>query len=74
VYACVPGKTPISEVMHEAAVSIGEKQQVDYEFGDINVENEHQELSGQTCMSISHLLNLIPKKAPCSLSAEHLAA
>jgi hypothetical protein len=74
-YAWVPDETPISNVMHEAAIAIGEKQQVDYLLANIDVENKHQQLSGQARMSISNLLNPVPNIKPSqpSLSKDFLS-
>jgi predicted metal-binding protein len=33
--------------MHEAAVAIGQTQQADYLLGEIDTDDEHQQLSGQ---------------------------
>ncbi|PLW38590.1 hypothetical protein PCANC_16544 [Puccinia coronata f. sp. avenae] len=61
--------------MHEAAIAIGEKQQVDYLLANIDVENKHQQLSGQARMSISNLLNPVPNIKPSqpSLSKDFLS-
>ncbi|KAI7944157.1 hypothetical protein MJO28_011685 [Puccinia striiformis f. sp. tritici] len=72
VYACVPGETPLSDIMHDAAISMGEKQQVDSSYSHIDMDNEHELLSNQTRMSISNLLNPIPSKPP-TLSTDFLA-
>ncbi|PLW08899.1 hypothetical protein PCANC_24324 [Puccinia coronata f. sp. avenae] len=71
-YACVPDKTPISEIMHEAATSIGEKQKADLALADIDIEEEHDWLSCKNQMSISSLLNPLTEKPP-SLSTTFLA-
>ncbi|PLW28843.1 hypothetical protein PCANC_18405, partial [Puccinia coronata f. sp. avenae] len=63
-YACVPDETPISNVMHEAAIAIGKKQQFNYLLANVDIENKHQQLSGQACMSISYLLNLVQTIEP----------
>ena len=46
--AVVPGETPLSDIMQEAATAIGQKQQVDLDLAEIDVDNEHAMLSGQT--------------------------
>ncbi|PLW56425.1 hypothetical protein PCANC_03455 [Puccinia coronata f. sp. avenae] len=71
-YACVPDKTPISEIMHEAATSIGEKQKANLALADIDIEEEHDRLSCENQMSISSLLNPLTEKPP-SLSTTFLA-
>jgi hypothetical protein len=63
-YACVPDETPISDVMHEAAIAIGKKQQLNYLLANVDIENKHQQLSGQAFMSISNLLNLVQTIEP----------
>ncbi|KAA1092269.1 hypothetical protein PGTUg99_011131 [Puccinia graminis f. sp. tritici] len=72
VYACVPDETPLSDIMHEAAISMGEKQQVDLTFDHINIDEEHEQLANRTRMSILHLLNPIIQNPP-ALSANFLA-
>jgi hypothetical protein len=57
--------------MHESAIAIGKKQQVDYLLAEIDVEDQHQQISGQAQMSIQNLLNPIATAAPC-LSADFL--
>ncbi|PLW18137.1 hypothetical protein PCANC_12692 [Puccinia coronata f. sp. avenae] len=71
-YACVPDKTPISEIMHEAATSIGEEQKANLALADIDIEEEHDRLSCKNQMSISSLLNPLTEKPP-SLSTTFLA-
>jgi hypothetical protein len=71
VYNLIPGETPISDIMHEAAASIGKKQQVNSVYEHINIEDKHKQISGQTRMSISNLLNPIAEKPP-GLSAHFL--
>ncbi|KAA1111414.1 hypothetical protein PGTUg99_007611 [Puccinia graminis f. sp. tritici] len=57
--------------MHEAANTIGEKQQVDLNLNSIDIDVEHQQLSGQARITISNLLNPIAPKPP-GLSAAFL--
>ena len=51
--------------MHEAATAIGKKQQVDYMLADIEIEEQHQQITGQARMSIQNLLNPIVTATPC---------
>jgi hypothetical protein len=71
-YACVPDETPLSDIMHKAATVIGETQQVDMTLSEIDIDDEHQQLSGQAWISILNLLNTITPQPP-SLSAAFLA-
>ncbi|OAV91757.1 hypothetical protein PTTG_27875 [Puccinia triticina 1-1 BBBD Race 1] len=58
--------------MHEAAISIGEKQQVDSAYQHIDINDKHEQIASQTRMSIANLLNPIQHKDP-ALSADFLA-
>ncbi|KAA1133483.1 hypothetical protein PGTUg99_016907 [Puccinia graminis f. sp. tritici] len=48
VYACVPGETPMSDIMHEGAITIREKQQVDSTFDHIDIDDELEQLASRT--------------------------
>ncbi|KAA1122302.1 hypothetical protein PGTUg99_036437 [Puccinia graminis f. sp. tritici] len=72
VYACVPDETPITDIMSEAATYIGEKQKVDLALSELDIDEEHQQLSSHARISISNLLNPITPKSP-HLSPDFLA-
>ncbi|PLW21867.1 hypothetical protein PCANC_03352 [Puccinia coronata f. sp. avenae] len=69
VYSCVPGETPLSDVMSEAASAIGNKQQVNLELEDIDIDEAHHQISSQARMSISNLLNPITPNPPALLTS-----
>ncbi|PLW51201.1 hypothetical protein PCANC_11432 [Puccinia coronata f. sp. avenae] len=71
-YSCVPGETPLSDIMHEAANTIGEKQQINTALEDIDIDEELHQVSGQARMAISNLLNPVTPKSP-GLSVSFLA-
>ncbi|KNZ46821.1 hypothetical protein VP01_6920g2 [Puccinia sorghi] len=54
-YRCVPGETPLSNVMHHSAVSTKESNIAKLEIGEINVETKVQ--TSDARMSIQNLLN-----------------
>ncbi|KNZ60533.1 hypothetical protein VP01_15407g1, partial [Puccinia sorghi] len=45
-YSCVPGETPLRDVMHHTAVSAKESNVAKLEIGEINFETKVQTLSG----------------------------
>ncbi|KAA1102950.1 hypothetical protein PGT21_001060 [Puccinia graminis f. sp. tritici] len=58
-YLCVPGETDLGEVMQHTALSTAEQQETEAQFGHIDVEHEHEEISSKTRISIANLLNPI---------------
>ncbi|KAA1087781.1 hypothetical protein PGT21_036562 [Puccinia graminis f. sp. tritici] len=53
------GETDLGEVMQHAALSTAEQQETKAQFGHIDVEHEHEEISSETRISIANLLNPI---------------
>ncbi|KAA1088284.1 hypothetical protein PGT21_001288 [Puccinia graminis f. sp. tritici] len=53
------GETDLGEVMQHAALSTAEQQETEAQFGHIDVEHEHEEISSETRISIANLLNPI---------------